>query len=217
MRDKHQSVASRKRPAWDQNHNPGLCPDRESNQRPFGLRGDAYPTPVRARFAIFISSASPASTTPLLAELTQVHPTVRNIRARGGPTCRGWGCLWPHAGAGSPAWAPMPGPRLELRVSVSCYTVAFAQGTSCPTRLLRKPQGAFLRTSGSCCSSRRTWQEPWQPEQGSGSSSAAWKPGDLAGRHGHPTLCGTSRRHLAPCGLCLRGAPPSLAFRLLVG
>ena len=37
-REKHPSVASHTCPKWDRNRNPGLCPDQESNWRPFNLR-----------------------------------------------------------------------------------------------------------------------------------------------------------------------------------
>ena len=35
--EKHQSVASCIPPTGDRAHNPGMCPDWESNQRSFGL------------------------------------------------------------------------------------------------------------------------------------------------------------------------------------
>ena len=40
-REKRGSVASRMSPNRDLACNAGLCPDRESNRRPFGLRDDA--------------------------------------------------------------------------------------------------------------------------------------------------------------------------------
>ena len=39
VREKHQSVAN-----WGLACNPGMCPDRESNQGPFALWEDAQPT-----------------------------------------------------------------------------------------------------------------------------------------------------------------------------
>ena len=36
VQDRHRSVASHAPPTGDQAHNPGMCPDWESNQRPFG-------------------------------------------------------------------------------------------------------------------------------------------------------------------------------------
>ena len=38
MREIHQSVASRMPPIGDPVHNPGMCPDWESNWQPFGLQ-----------------------------------------------------------------------------------------------------------------------------------------------------------------------------------
>ena len=37
-------VASRASPTGDLAHNPGMCPDWESNQRPFGLQTSAQST-----------------------------------------------------------------------------------------------------------------------------------------------------------------------------
>ena len=37
-------VASRMPPTGDMAHNPGMCPDWESNQRPFGSQADAQST-----------------------------------------------------------------------------------------------------------------------------------------------------------------------------
>ena len=42
--EKHRSVASHMLPNQGPNCNPGLCPDRESNQRHFALRDDSQPT-----------------------------------------------------------------------------------------------------------------------------------------------------------------------------
>ena len=44
MQEEHQLVASHTPPTGDLAHNPGMCPDRESNWRPFSLRDDAQPT-----------------------------------------------------------------------------------------------------------------------------------------------------------------------------
>ena len=42
--EKHQFVvASCARPSGDVAHNPGMCPDWESNWRPFGLQASAHP------------------------------------------------------------------------------------------------------------------------------------------------------------------------------
>ena len=43
--EKHQSVvAFHAPPTGDQAHNPGMCPDWESNQQPFGLQSGAQST-----------------------------------------------------------------------------------------------------------------------------------------------------------------------------
>ena len=44
VKEKHSSVASHTHPDRDQAQNPGMCPDWELNQRPFGLCDDAQPT-----------------------------------------------------------------------------------------------------------------------------------------------------------------------------
>ena len=46
----HQSVASCTPPTGDVVHNPGMCPDRESNWQPFGAQASAQSraTPARA-------------------------------------------------------------------------------------------------------------------------------------------------------------------------
>ena len=44
VQEKHQSVASHTPPTGDLAHNPGMCPDWESNWQPFGLRDDTHPT-----------------------------------------------------------------------------------------------------------------------------------------------------------------------------
>ena len=44
LREKHQSVASRRPPAGDLAHNPGMCPDWESNQRPFSSQAGTQST-----------------------------------------------------------------------------------------------------------------------------------------------------------------------------
>ena len=44
-REKHQCVvASHEPPTGDLAHNPGMCPDWESNQRPFGLQAGTQST-----------------------------------------------------------------------------------------------------------------------------------------------------------------------------
>ena len=42
-REKHRSVASCMYPTGDQTYNLGMCPDGESNLRPFGLWDDTNP------------------------------------------------------------------------------------------------------------------------------------------------------------------------------
>ena len=43
--EKHQwVVASFAPPTWDPTHNPGMCPDWESNWRPFGLQAGTQST-----------------------------------------------------------------------------------------------------------------------------------------------------------------------------
>ena len=42
--EKHQLVASHIPPDGDLAHNPGMCPDWESNQRPFGFQAGAQST-----------------------------------------------------------------------------------------------------------------------------------------------------------------------------
>ena len=42
--EKHPSVTSHKPPTGDLADNPGMCPDRELNRRPFGFRDNAQPT-----------------------------------------------------------------------------------------------------------------------------------------------------------------------------
>lgn len=100
---------------------------------------------------------------------------------------RGGAGLW-HAG---PAWAfgsclrlislgasaRRPRPQLWVPPAV---TVPLAQGTSCLPRAPEKAPEAFLRMFSSHCTFW-SWQGPPWPEQGSGSSSKAWKPGTLSG------------------------------------
>ena len=43
-REKHQLVASCTPPTGDQAHTPGMCPDQESNQRPFDSQPSTQPT-----------------------------------------------------------------------------------------------------------------------------------------------------------------------------
>ena len=40
VREKHQMVASRTHPDWDQTYNRGTCPDWGSNPQPFGVWDD---------------------------------------------------------------------------------------------------------------------------------------------------------------------------------
>ena len=40
VREKHQLAASHMAPARDLTHNPGMCPGREPNWRPYGLQAD---------------------------------------------------------------------------------------------------------------------------------------------------------------------------------
>lgn len=71
-----------------------------------------------------------------------------------------------------------------------------------------------------------SWQGPPWPEQGSGSSSKAWKPGTLSGRLVGPAQCQTwtlapvtrgaggdlqrASCHLAPGASVCKAAPPTL-------
>ena len=42
--EKHWPIASFMHPNWDWTCNPGMCPDWESNRRPFALQDDTQPT-----------------------------------------------------------------------------------------------------------------------------------------------------------------------------
>ena len=44
VRKKHSLVASHMHLNWERNHNPGVCPNGEWNQRPFALWDDGWPT-----------------------------------------------------------------------------------------------------------------------------------------------------------------------------
>ena len=44
VQEKHQSVASHMPPTRDLHPNPGMCPDRESNQWPFSLQAGSQST-----------------------------------------------------------------------------------------------------------------------------------------------------------------------------
>ena len=44
VQEKHLLAASRPRPDWDLAHNPGMCPDRESNRQPLSSQASAQPT-----------------------------------------------------------------------------------------------------------------------------------------------------------------------------
>ena len=100
--------------------------------------------------------------------------------------------------------------------------------------LPRKPWEAFLRMFGSCCTFRRTWQGPQQPEQRSRLNSKTWKPEALAGRPAGPVRCRrgagmhAGNRHfvgssggppamLPPRASTCRVAPQSLSLPWLAG
>ena len=54
-KEKHQLVASHMPPTGDLAHNPGMCPDWESNQQPFGLQaGTQYTEPHQPRRFLFL-------------------------------------------------------------------------------------------------------------------------------------------------------------------
>ena len=54
VQGKHQSIASRMPPTGDLDHNPGTCPDWESNQQPFRLQASTQSTVPHQPGLIFI-------------------------------------------------------------------------------------------------------------------------------------------------------------------
>ena len=69
-------------PTWVLAHNPGLCPDWESNQRPFGLQGATQPTEPRQPGG---QSGSFLEGQTCVPALWPSHPTPREMKTHTPP------------------------------------------------------------------------------------------------------------------------------------